>query len=398
MKKMVCEVCGSTRIQKNNNIFECQECGIQYSLEEIRKLLVDVENINDVTNNETMGLKNFNIEKNLLLKQLLIWAELIEIFENLNNNGINIKNPWTDDFYIETIYSSTKEDFIKNINLYKKSEYEFFKAQLTNMEHTYLKESYDKLIRFYNEIKKYEIRDGFGIGGIIVVRGTKHERFFGDFNEVIPNRYGTPISFDQWVDRLRRKKTILVKRDVSGIFISKDLKFDICDFDKCILEIDKICESVANKYINEFYNEVVEKLIEERINLYKELVLYTKDCEEKFYLPIQYRNIKSIVGIIKIIYDGKADSWKEAVTLFDTEVFRKNLLNGIGNVYYLLSDLKKSIEIGLDKISTDLKQIDNKLLNIDRSLSSLNIKMNKANDMLRKIKNYSFLTGVNSLL
>ena len=343
MKKMVCEVCGSTRIQKNNNIFECQECGIQYSLEEIRKLLVDVENINDVTNTETMGLKNFNIEKNLLLKQLLIWAELIEIFENLNNNGINIKNPWTDDFYIETIYSSTKEDFIKNINLYKKSEYEFFKAQLTNMEHTYLKESYDKLIRFYNEIKKYEIRDGFGIGGIIVVRGTKHERFFGDFNEVIPNRYGTPISFDQWVDRLRRKKTILVKRDVSGIFISKDLKFDICDFDKCILEIDKICESVANKYINEFYNEVVEKLIEERINLYKELVLYTKDCEEKFYLPIQYRNIKSIVGIIKIIYDGKADSWKEAVTLFDTEVFRKNLLNGIGNVYYLLSDLKKSI-------------------------------------------------------
>ena len=39
MKKMTCEICGSTEIVKNNGIFECKECGTQYSVEEARKLL-----------------------------------------------------------------------------------------------------------------------------------------------------------------------------------------------------------------------------------------------------------------------------------------------------------------------------------------------------------------------
>lgn len=43
MKKMVCEICGSQSIKKDNGIFVCQECGTEYSLEEAKKLLVDIE-------------------------------------------------------------------------------------------------------------------------------------------------------------------------------------------------------------------------------------------------------------------------------------------------------------------------------------------------------------------
>lgn len=400
MKKMVCEVCGSTRIQKVNNVFLCQECGIEYSLEEVRKLFIEVESINVVNNFVATSPNTDNIKKNLLLKHLLNWAEIIQTLENLNNNGLYLKNPWTDEFNIETIYSTTKEDFIDNTikGVFQKVtvEYEFFKAQLANIECSYLRDSYNKLIRFYNDIKRHNIHEAPLIGGIIVIKGSKHERFFRDFDYVIPNRYGEPIAFDRWVVRLKNKKTITVKRDVSGIFICKDLKFDICDFNKCILEIDKIYDIIFEKYINEFYKEIVEKLVENRVALYKELVSCTKDCEEKFYLPLQYRNIESIVGLIKIINDGKADNWKEAVTLFDTEIFRKNLLNGIGNVYYLLSDLKKSIEIGLQRISADLQKIDSKLFSIDYSLSSISVKMNEANEKLKGIKNYSFITAVNN--
>ncbi len=43
MKKMQCEVCGSTEIRKiSDDIFECQSCGIQYSKNEIQKLLVEI--------------------------------------------------------------------------------------------------------------------------------------------------------------------------------------------------------------------------------------------------------------------------------------------------------------------------------------------------------------------
>ncbi len=43
MKKMQCEVCGGTEIKKvGDGIFECQSCGIQYSSEEVKKLLVEI--------------------------------------------------------------------------------------------------------------------------------------------------------------------------------------------------------------------------------------------------------------------------------------------------------------------------------------------------------------------
>lgn len=44
MKKIQCEVCGSTSIKKaDDGIFECQNCGVQYSSEDVKKLLVDIE-------------------------------------------------------------------------------------------------------------------------------------------------------------------------------------------------------------------------------------------------------------------------------------------------------------------------------------------------------------------
>ena len=46
MKKMQCEVCGSTDIKKiDDTTFECQSCGVQYSKEEAVKLLVELDDI-----------------------------------------------------------------------------------------------------------------------------------------------------------------------------------------------------------------------------------------------------------------------------------------------------------------------------------------------------------------
>ncbi len=43
MKKMQCEICGGTTIKKiGENTFQCQSCGIEYSNEEVKKLLVEI--------------------------------------------------------------------------------------------------------------------------------------------------------------------------------------------------------------------------------------------------------------------------------------------------------------------------------------------------------------------
>ena len=41
MKKLVCEMCGSTDLIKDGGVFVCQYCGCKYSVEEARKMMID---------------------------------------------------------------------------------------------------------------------------------------------------------------------------------------------------------------------------------------------------------------------------------------------------------------------------------------------------------------------
>ncbi|MDO5295226.1 MAG: hypothetical protein Q4F00_01085 [bacterium] len=42
MKKIVCEICGSSNIVKKDGVFICQDCGLKYTADEAKKLLVEV--------------------------------------------------------------------------------------------------------------------------------------------------------------------------------------------------------------------------------------------------------------------------------------------------------------------------------------------------------------------
>lgn len=41
MKRLTCEVCGGTNIIKKDGVFECQDCGTKYTLEDAKKLLIE---------------------------------------------------------------------------------------------------------------------------------------------------------------------------------------------------------------------------------------------------------------------------------------------------------------------------------------------------------------------
>lgn len=43
MKQLICELCRSTNFSKEDNLYVCRDCGSKYSLEEARRLLVDVQ-------------------------------------------------------------------------------------------------------------------------------------------------------------------------------------------------------------------------------------------------------------------------------------------------------------------------------------------------------------------
>ena len=61
MKRLQCEICGSTDIIKQNGVFVCQSCGIKYSLEEAKKMMIDgvVEVTGSVGIDKTTDLKKW---------------------------------------------------------------------------------------------------------------------------------------------------------------------------------------------------------------------------------------------------------------------------------------------------------------------------------------------------
>ena len=41
MKQLICEMCGSTDLIKQDGVFICQTCGTKYSVEEAKKMMVE---------------------------------------------------------------------------------------------------------------------------------------------------------------------------------------------------------------------------------------------------------------------------------------------------------------------------------------------------------------------
>ena len=61
MKALTCEMCGSTNLIKQDGVYVCQSCGTKYSVEEAKKLMVDVpdDKISSVQINQSSEIQNF---------------------------------------------------------------------------------------------------------------------------------------------------------------------------------------------------------------------------------------------------------------------------------------------------------------------------------------------------
>ena len=63
MKQLICEVCGSTDLIKDSGVFVCQFCGCKYTIDEVRKLMV--EGVVEVTG--TVKVDNTEQIENILV-------------------------------------------------------------------------------------------------------------------------------------------------------------------------------------------------------------------------------------------------------------------------------------------------------------------------------------------
>ena len=59
MKQIKCEMCGGVDLVKQDKYFVCQTCGVKYSLDEVKKLMVDVSG-SKLYIDEMDKIKNYN--------------------------------------------------------------------------------------------------------------------------------------------------------------------------------------------------------------------------------------------------------------------------------------------------------------------------------------------------
>lgn len=63
MKKIVCEMCNASDFVKQDGLFVCQCCGMKYTLEETRKMMV--EGVVEVRGSHTLSILNPFMKKDV---------------------------------------------------------------------------------------------------------------------------------------------------------------------------------------------------------------------------------------------------------------------------------------------------------------------------------------------
>ena len=98
MKPLTCEMCGSTNLLKQDDVFVCQSCGTKYSVEEAKKMMVE----------GTVAVEGtVKIDTSSELKNLYEIARRAKDMENAENaekyyDMILVKDPtsWEANFYV----------------------------------------------------------------------------------------------------------------------------------------------------------------------------------------------------------------------------------------------------------------------------------------------------------
>ena len=143
MKQLTCEMCGSTDLAKENGFVVCQSCGMKYSVEEAKKLMIE----GTVEVHGTVKVDKSN-EIETLLKRAFILLEdgdkntANEYFEKVLSMDPDNAKAYLGKFMWS--YSLKKLDDVKN--LYKdftKSQYferavRFADAELQNILNSYI--------------------------------------------------------------------------------------------------------------------------------------------------------------------------------------------------------------------------------------------------------------------
>ena len=116
MKQLTCEMCGSTDMAKNDGVYVCQTCGMKYSVEEAKKMMiegtVDVQGTVKVDNSAFVEKYLANARR---AKQKEDWEEAEKYYTMVEQNDPQneyVKMPFSIDALKEKTYDGKASEKI----------------------------------------------------------------------------------------------------------------------------------------------------------------------------------------------------------------------------------------------------------------------------------------------
>lgn len=461
MKKMVCEICGSQSIKKENGVFICQECGTEYSLEEAKKLLKEISdeavNVSTTNNQNEITISERKQEKSELLNVLLAWTNVIKILSDQKLYKINYLenefwngNPtfeevktlefgstlkWSDDIYKSHLTNSylintgiylhleNKKifvekfpqdiEFVINVLSMKKNEinefisywdkcYESYNVEFNKIRDKALSEHSKAFIydscsfkRIYESTISFDI--SFSEPNYLYNIDFSKTKFKNHDSKDIVNYFRILYFFGFFTDTTL--ENMVTSRSVSNknfpTYFCLNYFKNFYSYKKSLFKEERVDYTVEfdydfNKFrnlytglfneINDFLNNFEANINEIRNNIKDttyEIIEFSKNLSKEFDLPIKYRNLDSLIPLIELLLDGRAETWKDAVNLFEDERYKTELLINMKNVSERIDIISNSI----NKLYYETRKTNNLLQATNLSLQSIDKRMKLSNDI-----------------
>lgn len=413
MKKLVCEVCGGMNVKKQNGVFVCADCGIEYSLDEVKKLFVEMDEHSIVE--EAKDEATISTSKNEDIIEKLKYS--IDYLHFINTHQIMISslfclNKGEKDMNLLEM----TPDSIRSLKTYRTEEIDENYISIHGLNYIY------KSVYFSDDYEKY--KDNYGDPQIDV----KFLKRIEDFLELTPGqyRYKFIFTFNSLLEKkvvecnevlfeavessikntivnylgantlsnysflkianLLKKRNLKVTLTVEKYIKKKGLLGEKTivestkeyNFSKFLYELieslDKTLPVFVNPYIKE-YADNIEKVRENLIDLitpYYNMRNYIGPVYDS--VPEKYRTEENLLCLISLFMENRITSIGEGLNMIDTYQFRTEVKSHLDDIKKKLAELDRKMNI----VGSKLYDFECGVTSVSKKLDKLT-KVSKAN-------------------
>ena len=383
MKRIVCEMCGSTNLIKQNGVFVCQECGTQYSVEEARKMMV--EGTVDVKG--TVKVDRSSEVDNILKNADTTYSDgnYKEAFD-LYSQAMNIDPDNPHAILYRAIssawQSSVKDCKITEINHASKRAFEL-QHQLYGDSKEYFDFCYDATLKiaplinaiaqmyinYYNRAKPRNI----SITGAIATSGisaqVKNTMELGTKNSCVVSANVITYVLDGVEDFSESSEglwTVLHNMAHNCIIYRKNARMTM---DPSAVALEKMVDELKEKYLK----DVEAKKSAKREAYWAEHIEEKNDLEAK----------KSDAYKKKNEFEIEIDNIPELTQKTDTETKIRDLTTQMNNLGMFKGKEKKALQAQIDNVNKSLVQIEK---NLEEKKSEIQKKIDEQAKIIAEIE------------